>query len=160
MIMLWNPTLLLVLLIFLLFPRFLLACCLCVTLHFTFLLNLIQQRRAKVIYITVLRIPENQVEDENLSVFSLMVKTKLKQNGKIKTLQRTLSAAKRIWWDIIILHKNQDMDTSLGLSTKKILGHLMVATTMNYINIIFNLYKLWQALSSNCRKLVFRTRYA
>ena len=97
MIMLWNPTLLLVLLIFLLFPRFLLACCLCVTLHITFLLNLIQQRRAKVIYITVLRIPENQVEDENLSVFSLMVKTKLKQNGKIKTLQRTLSAAKRIW---------------------------------------------------------------
>ena len=82
--MLWNPTLLLVLLIFLLFPRFLLACCLCVTLHITFLLNLIQQRRAKVIYITVLRIPENQVEDENLSVFSLMVKTKLKQNGKIK----------------------------------------------------------------------------
>ena len=50
-----------------------------------------------MIYITVLRIPENQVEDENLSVFSLMVKTKLKQNGKIKTLQRTLSAAKRIW---------------------------------------------------------------
>ena len=31
------------------------------------------------------------------------------------------------------------MDTFLVLSTKKILGHLMVTTTMYYINIIFSL---------------------